>query len=266
MVNPIVTPAESKAVSLVTSTAKSNILWTGGWDSTFRILHTLIVQKKYVQPYYVVDVGRKSLTKELDAMKSIRKKLRNVYPEAFDLLMETIYTNKDDLVISENEKYYYKRFTDQYPIGSQYLWLSAFSKKYSLGDLELSIDKADYRNTWMEQLMPYMVTDGDRFMLQLKPGFDEKLTLFTNFRFPLLTTDKYKMEQIAREHGFYDILTLSWFCHYPFFGRPCGNCRPCKLAMEGKHQHQHEMPHPLLRFLIKVARLMKVQLMKVFKK
>ena len=29
------------------------LLWTGGWDSTYRLLDLLLVQKQHVQPYYV---------------------------------------------------------------------------------------------------------------------------------------------------------------------------------------------------------------------
>ena len=37
-----------------------NLFWTGGWDSTYRLLYLLIVEKKYVQPYYIIDLTRKS--------------------------------------------------------------------------------------------------------------------------------------------------------------------------------------------------------------
>ena len=32
------------------------LLWTGGFDSTFRILYILVVEKKHVQPYYIIDL------------------------------------------------------------------------------------------------------------------------------------------------------------------------------------------------------------------
>ena len=48
-----------------------NIFWTGGWDSTFRVLQLLIAKKKTVQPFYINDPNRKSAEKELNAMKTV---------------------------------------------------------------------------------------------------------------------------------------------------------------------------------------------------
>ena len=31
------------------------LLWTGGWDSTFRLLQLLLLYEKKVQPYYIID-------------------------------------------------------------------------------------------------------------------------------------------------------------------------------------------------------------------
>src|SRR5688572_33020809 len=31
------------------------LLWTGGWDSTFRLLMLLLVERRAVQSYYIVD-------------------------------------------------------------------------------------------------------------------------------------------------------------------------------------------------------------------
>ena len=45
-----------------------NLLWTGGWDSTFRLCQLILVKRKNVQPYYIIDNKRKSLQKELITM------------------------------------------------------------------------------------------------------------------------------------------------------------------------------------------------------
>ena len=57
------------------------VLWTGGWDSTFRILQ---LQKKkseekiIIQPIYVSDDSRKSEIKEIEAIKKITTMTRNI--------------------------------------------------------------------------------------------------------------------------------------------------------------------------------------------
>src|SRR5690606_13578695 len=37
------------------ATPPVNLLWTGGWDSTFRLLSLVVQQHRCVQPYYVLD-------------------------------------------------------------------------------------------------------------------------------------------------------------------------------------------------------------------
>ncbi len=44
-----------------------NVLWTGGWDSTFRVLELVIMKKEMVQPHYILDEDRASTQKELHA-------------------------------------------------------------------------------------------------------------------------------------------------------------------------------------------------------
>jgi len=51
-----------------------NLLWTGGWDSTFRLLYLVFVEKRRVQPYYIVDTERRSTLNELKTMHLIREK------------------------------------------------------------------------------------------------------------------------------------------------------------------------------------------------
>jgi 7-cyano-7-deazaguanine synthase in queuosine biosynthesis len=52
---------------------------------------------------------------------------------------------------------------------------------------------------------------------------------------------KNDMASIAREKGFYDILIQSWFCHNPIMNRPCGYCRPCKIARHNNNYTVHKM-------------------------
>lgn len=44
------------------------ILWTGGWDSTFRVVE-LSLKNQTIQPLYCVDKNRKSIDKEIEAMR-----------------------------------------------------------------------------------------------------------------------------------------------------------------------------------------------------
>ena len=46
-----------------------NVLWTGGLDSTCRVAQLSQMDNITIQPYYIVDPGRKSVEYELKAMK-----------------------------------------------------------------------------------------------------------------------------------------------------------------------------------------------------
>lgn len=46
----------------------NRILWTGGWDSTYQLARSLIMNKSRMQPYYVIDEDRPSTGIELKTM------------------------------------------------------------------------------------------------------------------------------------------------------------------------------------------------------
>ena len=64
----------------------TKILWTGGLDSTFQLLRLLLVEKKNVAPYYMIDANRKSLSMEINTMQNIRKLLFEMFPRTQELL------------------------------------------------------------------------------------------------------------------------------------------------------------------------------------
>jgi hypothetical protein len=59
------------------------ILWTGGWDSTFRVLYAALVDGKRVEPHYIVDTGRPSSLHELRAISEIRRVLKTSNKEGY---------------------------------------------------------------------------------------------------------------------------------------------------------------------------------------
>ena len=42
-----------------------NLFWTGGMDSTFRLIQLTVVYNKVVQPYYIIDPNRNSILFEI---------------------------------------------------------------------------------------------------------------------------------------------------------------------------------------------------------
>jgi len=72
---------------LAMKTEPIKLFWTWGWDSTFRLLYILVVEKKHVQPYYIIDSPRESTMHELKAMESIRSDVINKFPETKNLML-----------------------------------------------------------------------------------------------------------------------------------------------------------------------------------
>lgn len=67
------------------------LLWTGGWDSTFRLLQLLHDTDADVQPLYLVDEGRGSTPREIETMRTIRAKIERRWPQVANRLRPTDY-------------------------------------------------------------------------------------------------------------------------------------------------------------------------------
>jgi len=65
------------------------LLWTGGWDSTFRLLTLLLVERRVVQSYYIVDRPRHrpGVPAEQQAMARIRDLIARRDPDAASRLL-----------------------------------------------------------------------------------------------------------------------------------------------------------------------------------
>ena len=119
-----------------------NVLWTRGWDSTFRILQ-LSTKEIIIQPYYLKD-NRKSEKKELDTIYSLTKEIRSLASTRC-ILNELITMSVSDVDKDKDISQAYKEVCQMLKklnnghLGTQYEWLARFSKNMS--HLELSIGK-----------------------------------------------------------------------------------------------------------------------------
>jgi hypothetical protein len=74
-----------------------NLLWTGGWDSTFRLLQLVLLYERKVQPYYIIDADRLSTLAEIRAMRGIKRLLIERYPRSAARLLPTIFKDLADI-------------------------------------------------------------------------------------------------------------------------------------------------------------------------
>lgn len=191
---------------------ETHILWTGGWDSTFRLLYLVLYEKRNVQPHYVV-TGQESTGKEIETMYRISGMLYKKYPFTRDLLKPVIV--QDVKGISPNEK-----ITDEY----------------------LKIKRGEKVNMQYEFLARYCDQIGIKAEVCVEPyldGFKSKYLnkgyIFDDFFFyPLIDTPKKKMEELSQKYGWMDIMKETWFCRVPKNGKPCGVCAACVDVVMGK--------------------------------
>ncbi|NBC65091.1 MAG: hypothetical protein GVY07_05425 [Bacteroidetes bacterium] len=208
--------------------APVNILWTGGWDSTFRCLQLILAEKKEVQPYYIIDSRRKSSEIEMETMKKIKDHLFQKYPESQSFLRTVIYKNMDEIDPDEEIFDAWKEIRNKRHIGSQYKWLASYCKQHQINDIELCLDKSTNKHNF-ENTLTYRLSEN--------PVSRSYQVIFQYFSLPLVETSKMEMAEIAEKNGWISILEMTWFCHrpvhIPFYGKiPCGGCNPCLFTIE----------------------------------
>ena len=212
-----------------------NLLWSGGWDGTFRFLQ-LCQYDLVIQPIYIFDNKRKSAPYEMKAMKEImavsknrfRAKIRKpiVYKKSW------ILENCNDDEIVESFLYLHEK----YKVGYQYKWFALLLKHLNIncesavvhqyhGKVEDAIDAEGVLQLIEDDWLP------DRYCVMPKDGNNTAYNLFGNLILPVIRYTKQDEERIARENGWMDIMNMSWFCHSPINGKPCGLCGPCDDAM-----------------------------------
>lgn len=191
------------------------ILWTGGWDSTFRMIQ-LASSGAVIQPYYVIDTNRRSSLTELKQIHRIREELSARYNHCSieDVNLIEIGTIKVD----DKFKDAHKRLLKDSFLGTQYVWLAALAEQVK--DLELSIHKDDKAEYFASKSLDKNLQSADENII------------FGNLKYPILNYTKLEMENEARSLGDLDILYKSWFCFDPINNTPCGACNPCRYTIE----------------------------------
>jgi len=205
------------------------LLWTGGWDSTFRLLTLLLVERRVVQSYYIVDRPRHrpGVPAEQQAMARIRDLIARRDPDAASRLLPTIECAVDAIPADPKFTAHYEGCLKAGFIGGQYEWLARYCAAHGMDAMELAIHRDDKARELLSGLI-----DSSRTRLDDRHRGDSRYELFRCFRFPLFDTTKRDMQARAREAGFDEIMSLTWFCHRPRKGQPCGRCNPCIYTIE----------------------------------
>jgi hypothetical protein len=202
-----------------------NVLWTGGWDSTYRVIQ-LVRLGKSVNPHYLVDPYRDSTKFEIDTINKISDILNKRYG---GLIKKVKIFDSKKLDIDQGMQRYYEEILEIGYLGSQYLQLATYCKKFEIKDLDLCIHKDDKAYDYVHEFIEE-TEDGICYLSENAP---ERISaIFKYFRFPVLDMTKLEMEDDAKIWHDEDIMEMTWFCHQPFFGKSCGSCNPCMYTID----------------------------------
>ena len=210
----------------------AKILWTGGWDSTFQLLRLLFLEKRQVEPYYLIDEGRASTGTELLTMKRIRQRIREVNASADQLIHPTKYFSVSQVPSHSEITHAYREIKNVSFIGSQYDWLARFCEYQGIGGLQLCIHEDDKAAIVVGPMVDRPEQIGAPIKIGDKFSETNEYVLFKYFDFPIIALTRTDMAQIAKDCDWSQIMEMTWFCHSPRNGRPCGRCSPCKYTIE----------------------------------
>lgn len=209
-----------------------DIFWTGGWDSTYRVL-CLSRQEVIIQPHYIYYEHRRTAARELATMEAISEAIRKD-PRTKCQLKPLITVNERDIPPDEAVMAALGEIRRLIPLGPQYNYLARYAKNFSHieigietgGDSDVLIETMGKMNYIREGSLSYWELDRENSQAAL-------LEVFGHTRWPLFKLSKLEMLEGARQQGFDQIMDMTWFCHFPVGGKPCGSCVPCWYAIEG---------------------------------
>lgn len=213
-----------------------NILWTGGLDSSYRVIELSQMEGITIQPYYIVDPVRSSLQSEMNAIKKISDIIRQ-HERTKSILLDVklIYINdiKQDSLITNA----FNRLHDKYIIGHQYDFIARYAKQYNIR-FEMSLEKSD-RSKAMNCILtettlePFVDGDYSVFRVNSHKSTADGCAIYSHIDLPSTLWSMTKVEEVEKlnqmEHK--ETIKYTWFCHFPVWGKPCGHCNPCRDCM-----------------------------------
>lgn len=212
---------------------KTQILWTGGWDSTFRIVE-LSREEIEIEPIYVIDPTRKSKDYELKAMNKIVKTLKEK-KETKAKFKEIKIINLNDIKPDEEISKAYKTIKKETSLGSQHEWLAWLGK--TMPGMEMGTEFGTPETSHIiHAIQKYgcLKYENGIGYLDKEKSTKEGLLVLGWFKFPIIEKTEEDMLRIIKEIKYEDVMENIWFCHKPIDGKPCGLCHPCDVKMESK--------------------------------
>lgn len=210
-----------------------NIFWTGGWDSTFRVMELLTATSRPIQPHYVIDPRRASSALELSTIQHLTRHFEASGYAEQGRIREPIVYRRENIPLEPEIDEAFLVITRQHRLGNQYRWLAMLVKAEGLDGIELSVEKGSLYPIVAPSLVP--VAQDTIPAYRIAPDSGAVAVLLGQFSFPLIERNDAQLRREAAEQGWEGVLAGTCFCHSPVWGQhPCGTCRPCILMLERK--------------------------------
>jgi 7-cyano-7-deazaguanine synthase len=201
------------------------ILWTGGWDSTYRVveLSRLCV---IIQPVYILDESRHSYERELKSIDTITRLLMDK-EETLASFLPLIIVNKTDIPENKHISDTVTMLREKYQWGVQHDWISRIALEYP--GIELCVEKivGEFSPTRNIINAHGSVTMGTHGYIVTDDSDEVLKTVLGNITLPIFETTETQMVENIKSWGYESIMENIWFCHNPINGKPCGLCVPC---------------------------------------
>jgi hypothetical protein len=212
------------------------LMWTGGWDSTFRLLQLLLQLRVPVAPLYMLDDTRASAPIEIRTMDGIRAALAEQHPHTRDLLRPTTVVPVRDLAPDPKVQRAFDRLAVKHAIGSQYGWLARYYRQRGVPGIEVACEHTPHGASGVlivRHIAAQSPQGYNTFLVNPNDPDPDIDTVFGGFAFPLIETTREDMLDFARANDWVSLMGRTWFCHRPTRNaEPCGLCNPCRANIE----------------------------------
>lgn len=225
MSSEIICPANESEDGIV------RILWTGGWDSTYRMVELSQMQTK-VLPIYCFGDDRPSEQYERKAMDSILTALRKRAETKAELL-PVKFVRIQDIPADDKITEAYKKINADTGLGSQHEYLARLAAMYPGIELghELGTSGVGHMTMALKNWCHVEPDPKGGYRYDKDKSTKEGNLVLGNFTYPIMDKTETDMAENIKKWGYEDVMKLIWFCHKPIGGIPCGICHPCQVKV-----------------------------------
>lgn len=207
------------------------LLWTSGWDSTYRLVE-LARTDVTVQPVYITGMERPSEQMELAAQRKIMDALAHKEGVKAEIL-PVKYVDAADLPRDEKIAAAYADIMKTVALGIQYETLAQCAALYP--GIEIGSEgglAANLRMTEAIQLHGKLMEKDGVYVVDPEHSDEICMAAFGNFTYSIIDKTETEMLENIKKWGYEDVMAHIWFCHNPIDDIPCGICRACEVKMQ----------------------------------